>query len=185
MYEITCMESTYNDLPEMIRTKVYLKDKPLIYLMGALHLGAVGLTVYFMYEDTSVLFAMGLALLIGLLLFGTWYPGFRARNNVIEITPQFLRIDDCEFKEIPWSDISHLEVVDHFSTLLGRFVHLIIYAKNNDEYTCARRGRFFSRQRANGGIFATDLYNYSENHKTIFKDLSEALESSRLVVWPE
>lgn len=185
MYGITWMESPHNDLPTMIRIKVYLKDKPLIYSMGVLHLGAVGLTVYFMYEDASVLFAMGLALLIGLLLFGTWYPGFRARNNVIEITPQFLRIDDCEFKEIPWSDISHLDVVDHFSTRLGRFVHLIIYVKNNDKYTCARRGRFFSRQRADGGIFATDLYNYAEDHKTIFKDLSEALESSRLVVWPE
>lgn len=179
------MELTHNDLPTTIRTKIYLKDKPLIYSMGVLHLGAVGLTGYFMYEDTSLLFVIGLMLLIGLFLFSIWYPDFRIRNNVIEITPQFLRIDDCEFKEIPWSDISHLEVVDNFSTRLGRFVHLIIYAKNSDEYTCARRGRFFSRQRADGGIFATDLYNYAEDHETILKDLSEALESSRLVIWPE
>lgn len=179
------MELAHNGLPGSIRTKVYLKDKPLIYLIGVLHLGAAGLTGYFMYEDTSLLFVIGLMLLIGLLLFSIWYPDFRVRNNAIEITPQFLRIDDCEFKEIPWSDISHLEVVDHFSTRLGRFVHLIIYTKNNDEYTCARRGRFFSRQRADGGIFATDLYNYAEDHKKILKDLTEALESSRFVSWPE
>ncbi|MBL3554934.1 MULTISPECIES: hypothetical protein [Marinobacter] len=179
------MELTQNDLPTTTRTKIYSKDKPLIYSMGVLHLGAVGLTGYFMYEDTSLLFTIGLMLLIGLFLFSIWSHDFRIRNNVIEITPQFLRIDDCEFKEIPWSDISHLDVVDHFSTRLGRFVHLIIYPKNKDEYSCARQGRFFSRQRPDGGIFATDLYNYAEDHESIFKDLTEALESSRLVIWPE
>lgn len=179
------MESSHNGLPMTIRTKVYLKDKPLIYSMGVLHLSAVGLTGYFMYDDTSLFFVIGLMLFIGLFLFSIWYHDFRIRNNAIEITPQFLRIDDCEFKEIPWSDISHLEVVDHFSTRFGRFVHLFVYAKNRDEYTCARRGRFFSRQRADGGIFATDLYNYAEDHETILKELSEALESSRLVIWPE
>lgn len=174
------MESMYKDIP-VIRTKVYLKDKPLIFAMGVMHVGAVGLTGYFLYEDTSVLFAVGLMLLLGLFLFSIWYRDFKVRNNVIEITPQFLRIDDCEFKEIPWSDISRFEVVDHFSTRLGRFVHLVIYAKNNDKYTSAKRGRFFSRQRADGGIFATDLYNYAEDHKKILKDLYEALESSRFI----
>lgn len=178
------MELTHIDLPKTIRTRSYLKDKSLVYSMGLLHLGAVGLTGYFLYEDTSVFFAVGLMLLLGLLLFSIWYRDFRVRKNVIEITPQYLRIGDCEFKEIPWSDISRLEVVDHFSTRLGRFVHLIIHTKNSDNYISARRGRFFSRQRADGGIFATDLYNYAECHKKILRELSEALESSRLIIWP-
>lgn len=171
------MESVHNGQPTAISEKIYLKDKPLIYFMGALHLAAVCATGYFMYEDTSLPFAIGLMLLTGLFLFSTWYPGFRARHNAIEINPQILRIDDCEFKEIPWSDISHLDVVDHFSARLGRFVHLIIYVKNDDEYTCASRGRFFSRQRADGGIFATDLYNYAEDHERILNDLFEALHT--------
>ncbi|MBO6849359.1 MAG: hypothetical protein JJ867_02645 [Marinobacter sp.] len=178
------MELTHTDLPETIRTRTYLKDKPLVYSLGVLHLGAVGLTGYFLYEDTSVFIAVGLMLLLGLFLFSIWYRDFRIRNNVIEITPQYLRIDDCEFKEIPWSDISRLEVVDHFSARLGRFVHLFIYAKNNDKYTFTKKGGFLNRQRADGGIFATDLYNYAEDHKKILRELSEALESSRLIIWP-
>ncbi|MFL1456291.1 hypothetical protein ACJO5Y_17770 [Marinobacter sp. GN3S48] len=178
------MESMYKDMP-VIRTRVYLKDKPSIYVTGVMFLGVAGLAGYLMYEDTSFVFAMGFMLFAGLFLFSIWYRDFKVRNNVIEITPQFLRIDDCEFKEIPWSDISHFEVVDHFSTRLGRFVHLVIYAKNNDKYISAKRGRFFSRQRADGGIFATDLYNYVEGHKKIRKDLSDALENSRFISWPE
>ncbi|MDI9244426.1 hypothetical protein [Marinobacter sp. CHS3-4] len=178
------MEVTNENLPTIIRTRIYLKDKPLIYTLGLFHCGATGLIGYFLYEATSVYFAPGMALFIGLLLFGTWYPSFRARNNVIEVTPKSLKVDDCTFKEIPWSDISHFEVINHFSTYLGRFVHLLIYVKNN-KYPCKERGRFFGRQRADGGIFATDLYNYSEDHKTIFKDLSEYLERSRMIKWPE
>lgn len=174
------MESMDNDLP-VIERKVYRKDKPMIYMMGVFFLGGVGLMGYLLYEDTSATFSIGLMLLIGLFLLSIWYPGFRIRNNVIEITPQFLRIDDCEFKEIPWSDICHMEIVDHFSTRLGRFVHLIIYFKNEDKYSSSRRGRFFSRQRVDGGMFATDLYNYSEDHKKIFKDLSKTLEDSQFL----
>lgn len=174
----------YKDIP-MIRTRVYLKDKPVIYITGVIFLGLAFLSGYFMYGDASALFAIGVAVLIGLLLFGGWYLDFRVRNNVIEITPQFLRIDDCVLKEIRWSDISHMKVDNHFSTLLGRFVHLIIYLKNDDKYDYSKQGRLFNRRRADGGIFATNLYNYSEDYKKILEDLSEALESSRFISWPD
>lgn len=170
------------DLPT-VRIRVFLKDRVSVYALGVFFLASLAAMNVFVLEGSSLTAKLVFLGPVALLLFGVWYLQFRSLNNVIEITPQFLRIDDCEFKEIPWSDIARIEVADHFSAQLGRVIHLILYLNNEKKYVCTRKCLGLSKKRSDGGVFATNLYDYSEDHRDIVKALSDALISSRLVCW--
>lgn len=101
-------------------------------------------------------------MLISIAMYGMLRLDFGKITHMIEVTPQFLRVDDCILKEIAWQDIADLKPESHFSNGIKRSALLIIYLKTNHTYDLPVPGRILSRQRTDGGIVATNLYNLPE-----------------------
>jgi len=179
---LTTMDSTYSNV-SAVKHQVYLKNRALMYTIGILLIGPILGFGYLFYLEGSAAFAIGFVMLIGIAMYGMLRLDFGKISHMIEVTPQFLRVDDCVLKEIAWQDIADLKLESHFSNGIKRSALLIIYLKTNHTYDLPVPGRILSRQRTDGGIVATNLYNYAGDYKDIFKRLCEARESGQFVLW--
>lgn len=176
------MDSTYSKI-STVKHQVYLKNRALMYTTGILLFGTVLGFGYLFYLEATAAFALGFILFLSAAVLGLLRIDFGKINHMIEITPQFLRVDDCILKEIAWQDIAHLKLESHFSKGIKRSALLIVYLKNNHTYDLPEPGRILSRHRSDGGIVATNLYNYAGDYKDIFNSLCEARENGQFVLW--
>lgn len=176
------MDSTYSKI-STVKHQVYLKNRALMYTTGILLFGTVLGFGYLFYLEATAAFAFGFVIFISIVMLGLLRLDFGKINHMIEVTPQFLRIDDCMLNEIAWQDIADLKLESHFSKGIKRSALLIVYLKNNHPYDLPEPGRILSRYRSDGGIVATNLYNYAGDYKDIFNSLCEARESGQFVLW--
>lgn len=177
------MDFMYTDLP-VVKHRVYQKDRALMYSVGgSLFATICGLAYWFYLETLSSIPAIIFVVLMSFLFWSFLRLDFGKINHVIEVTPEFLRVDDCILKEIAWRDITHLKLEKRSSMETGRSVLLIVYLKGGHKYNLPAPGRFISHERRDGGIFATNLYNYAGDYNEIFKQLCAAREGGQFVSW--
>ncbi|SFL87984.1 hypothetical protein [Marinobacter zhejiangensis] len=165
-----------------IRERVYGKDKVFVSGLGVMFFGTMVLMFFFVTDSGSYLSRLAFLSPIALALFGCWFLVYRNSKNTIEISRDFLRIDDCVFPEIPWSDIIGLRVTDTYSPQLGRMISLVIYLRSCEKYALKNKRWGISRRNSDGGVVATNLYSYAADHEEIVRDLNEAIERRRAAV---
>lgn len=181
---LTNMHSTYNKL-SVVKYAVHRKDRALMYQTAGLVFATICGLAYWFYLDTSSVIPAGIFIIITSFVFwGYLRLDFGNINHMVEVTPQFLRVDDCPLKEIAWRDIAKLELEKRSSSQGGRSALLIIYLKDGHKYHLPKPGRFISKQRRDGGIVATNLYNYEGDYNEIFEQLCVAKADAQFVQWP-
>lgn len=165
-----------------IKERVYGKDKVFVAGLGVMFFGTLVLMFFFVTDSGSYISKLTFLSPIALALFGWWFLIYRNSKNTIEISRDFLRIDDCVFPKIPWSDIIGLRVIDTYSPQVGRIISLVIYLRNCEKYALKNKRWGISRRNSDGGVVATNLYSYAADHEEIVRDLNEAIERRRVVV---
>lgn len=177
------MDLTYTDFP-VVKHQVYLKDRKLMYSVGGLLFTTIcGLAYWFYLETSSAVPAIIFVVIMSFIFWSFLRLDFGKINHMIEMTPEFLRVDDCRLKEIAWRDIVRLKLEKRSSMETGRSALLIVYLKDQHKYNLPAPGGFLSRGRNDGGIFATNLYNYAGDYNEIFKQLCAAREGGQFVLW--
>ena len=178
------MHSTYTKLP-VVRHDVYRKDRALMYQTAGLLFATIcGLAYWFYLDTSSVVPAIIFIIFTSFVFWGYLRLDFGNINHMVEVTPQFLRVDDCPLEEIAWRDIAQLKLEKRSSSQGARSALLIIYLKDGHNYRLPKPGRFISKQRRDGGIVATNLYNYKGDYNEIFEQLCVAKEGGQFVRWP-
>ena len=158
------MHSTYTKLP-VVRHEVYRKDRALMYQTAGLLFATIcGLAYWFYLDTSSVVPAIIFIIFTSFVFWGYLRLDFGNINHMVEVTPQFLRVDDCPLEEIAWRDIAQLKLEKRSSSQGARSALLIIYLKDGHNYRLPKPGRFISKQRRDGGIVATNLYKCHHNN---------------------
>ncbi|WP_303291539.1 hypothetical protein [Marinobacter sp. SS5-14b] len=177
------MHSTYTNLP-IVKHQVYRKDRALMYQTAGLLFATIcGLAYWFYLDTSSVVPAIIFIIFTSSVFWGYLRLDFGNINHMVEVTPEFLRVDDCPLKEIAWRDIAQLKLEKRSNSQGGRSALLIIYLKDGHRYRLPKPGRFISKQLRDGGIIATNLYNYEGDYNEIFEQLCVAREGGQFFLW--